>query len=58
MVFISESVLQLCKICIGDRVIISNKDNIIVKAAWPMTDKNLTAVVLTKTGTLFNIFYT
>lgn len=58
MVFMSESALQLCEISIGDPVIISNKDNLVVKVAWPMNDKSLTCVLLTKNGnlTFFDLF--
>lgn len=48
MVFISQSTLQNCQIAVGDRVIITYNDGAICKIAWPMTDKKLTSVCLTK----------
>lgn len=46
----SESALQLCEIAMGDPVLIKSKDNLVVKTAWPMNDKSLTTVFLTKSG--------
>ncbi|XP_014213266.1 spermatogenesis-associated protein 5 [Copidosoma floridanum] len=48
MVFLSESAMQLCEIPIGNPVLVTNKDNVVVKTAWPLNDKTLTTVCLTK----------
>ncbi|KAJ8669376.1 hypothetical protein QAD02_000635 [Eretmocerus hayati] len=54
MAFMSESALQLCQIPIGDPVVIRNKETVVVKTAWPMTEKSLTTVYLTKNAVELN----
>ncbi|XP_058792061.1 ATPase family gene 2 protein homolog A [Phymastichus coffea] len=55
-IFMSEFALQQCKIPIGDPVLISNKDAVVVKKAWPMGDKttNFNSVFLTKNAMELN----
>lgn len=53
MVFVSQSVLQLCDIAIADYVLVTAGGNTLVKAVWPTKDKTLTSVSLTKHGKLF-----
>ncbi|XP_063975896.1 ATPase family gene 2 protein homolog A [Diachasmimorpha longicaudata] len=48
MVFMSQSALQLCDIAIGDRVILTSNVGAIIRKAWPINDKSLTTVSLTK----------
>ncbi|KAF7394869.1 hypothetical protein HZH66_008043 [Vespula vulgaris] len=48
MVFMSQSVMQLCNVAIGDPVTVATKNNIIVKIAWPTNDKSLLSVSLSK----------
>ncbi|KAI4486223.1 hypothetical protein M0802_012462 [Mischocyttarus mexicanus] len=48
MVFVSQTVMQLCNIAIGDPVIIATKNSIIVKIAWLANDKSLLSVSLSK----------
>ncbi|XP_018312239.1 spermatogenesis-associated protein 5 isoform X2 [Mycetomoellerius zeteki] len=48
MVFVSQFTLQLCEIAIGSPTIIATKDEVVVKTAWPINDKSLTSVSLTK----------
>lgn len=48
MVFMSQSALQLCHIAIGDRVLLTFETGAIVKKAWPINDKSLTTVSLTR----------
>ncbi|KAK2575726.1 hypothetical protein KPH14_012115 [Odynerus spinipes] len=56
MVFISQSVMLLCNIAIGDPVIVATKDNIIIKTAWPTNEKSLLSVSLSKpTIALYNL---
>lgn len=50
LVFIATSTLQMCKIAIGDPVVLTNKGNIIVKTAWPTNEKSLTSVSVLKDG--------
>jgi len=52
MVFMSQFTLQLCDIAIGSPVIIATKDEVVVKTAWPTSEKSLTSVSLTKHGEL------
>ncbi|XP_014604873.1 PREDICTED: spermatogenesis-associated protein 5 isoform X1 [Polistes canadensis] len=48
MVFLSQTVMQLCNIAIADPVIIATKNSIIVKIAWLANDKSLLSVSLPK----------
>ncbi|XP_012253446.2 ATPase family protein 2 homolog [Athalia rosae] len=48
LVFMAQSAMQLCKIPIGDPVVLSREENKVVKIAWPTNDKTLTSVSLTK----------
>ncbi|EGI68629.1 PREDICTED: spermatogenesis-associated protein 5 isoform X3 [Acromyrmex echinatior] len=48
MVFVSQFTLQLCEIAIGSPTVITTKDEVVVKTAWPTNDKSLTSVSLTK----------
>ncbi|XP_011637023.1 spermatogenesis-associated protein 5 isoform X2 [Pogonomyrmex barbatus] len=48
MVFISQSAMQLCDISIGSLVVVATKDGIIVKTAYPIKEKSLMSVSLTK----------
>lgn len=52
MVFMSQSVMQLCNVAIGDPVTVATKNNIIVKIAWPTNDKSLLSVSLSKPSKL------
>lgn len=55
MVFVSQFTLQLCEIAIGSPTIIATKDEVVVKTAWPINDKSLTSVSLTKHGKAISI---
>lgn len=48
MVFVSQFMLQLCEIAIGSPTVVATKDEVVVKTAWPTSDKSLTSVSLTK----------
>ncbi|XP_015181076.1 PREDICTED: spermatogenesis-associated protein 5 [Polistes dominula] len=48
MVFVSQTVMQLCNIAIADPVIIATKNSILVKIAWLANDKSLLSVSLPK----------
>ncbi|XP_011303860.1 spermatogenesis-associated protein 5 [Fopius arisanus] len=50
MVFMSQSALELCHIAIGDRVVLTSETGVTVKKAWPIYDKSLTTVSLTRTS--------
>ncbi|XP_017776347.1 PREDICTED: spermatogenesis-associated protein 5 [Nicrophorus vespilloides] len=52
LVFLTESVIQLLKLSIGDYAIITNlstKESVI-RTVWPSCEKGLTSVLLTKNG--------
>lgn len=53
MVFVSQPALQLCEIALGDPVVVTTNDGVVVKTAWPTKDKALTSVSLTKHGKLY-----
>ncbi|XP_012540501.2 ATPase family protein 2 homolog isoform X2 [Monomorium pharaonis] len=40
--------MQLCEIALGSPAVITTKDEVVVKTAWPTNDKSLTSVTLTK----------
>ncbi|XP_046738767.1 ATPase family protein 2 homolog [Diprion similis] len=48
MVFVAPSAMQLCKIAIGDPVVLNVGENTSVKIAWPTSEKSLTSVCLTR----------
>lgn len=48
MIFISQSVMQLCNIAIGDPVTVATKDSVIIKTAWPTNEKSLLSASLSK----------
>ncbi|XP_015595997.1 spermatogenesis-associated protein 5 [Cephus cinctus] len=48
MVFIAQSTMQLCKIAIGEPVILITEDTTVVAIAWPTADKSLLSVSMTK----------
>ncbi|XP_067009613.2 ATPase family gene 2 protein homolog A isoform X2 [Anabrus simplex] len=50
LVLLSQSAMQLCKICIGDPVLVSHERTVVVRTAWPTQEKTLTSVLMTKEG--------
>ena len=50
LVFISQSAMQLCKMQIGESVIVTASQHSEVKSVWPTSEKSLLSVLLTKEG--------
>lgn len=60
LVFLSQSVIQLCNLVIGDWAVVeSDNDDIhCAKIVWPTTEKSLGCVLVTKNGKLYyKMFY-
>lgn len=57
LVFISQSAMQLCKMQIGEPVIVRGDEHSVVKSVWPTSEKSLLSVLLTKAGNKFICMY-
>ncbi|CAH1159359.1 unnamed protein product [Phaedon cochleariae] len=58
LVFLSESVIRLCSLAIGDWVSVKslNGSSQVAKIVWPTTEKTLTSVLFTKNGLDLSLF--
>lgn len=59
LVFLSQSVIQMCSLAIGEWVIVKLlSDNFppVAKLVWPTTEKTLTSVLFTKNGNIRTFF--
>ncbi|KAK5644226.1 hypothetical protein RI129_008071 [Pyrocoelia pectoralis] len=50
MVFLSQSVIQLCEFSIGEHALVSDDSHAYALCVWPTSEKTLTSVLFTKRG--------
>lgn len=52
LVFLSQSVIQLCGLVIGDWAVLQNESNkSFARIVWPTTEKSVSSVLITQHGT-------